>query len=93
MLVNIIVVPQSEKVTAYAVGIPTILFIFWIYFGTYYEFRDEYLYCRSGPFLEKIAYENVKSVRLGQNMLSSMALSIDCIEIKQHDKCYITGTN
>lgn len=92
MLVNIILVPQSEKVTAYAVGIPMILFVFWIYFGTYYEFRDEYLYCRSGPFSEKIAYENIRSIKLSRNMLSSMALSIDRIQIKQHGKGYITGT-
>lgn len=63
-----------------------------MYFSSYYEFRDDYLYCRSGPFVEKIVYDKIKSVKLSQNMLSSMALSWKRIEIRQHDKGYITGT-
>ncbi len=92
MLVSIMIVPQNEKTIGYAVGVPMICLILWIYFGTYYEFRDEYLYCRSGPFVEKIVYEKIKSVILSQNMLSSMALSKKRIEIRQHGKGYITGT-
>lgn len=86
------IVPPNEKTIGYAVGVPMIGFILWIYFGTYYEFRDAYLYCRSGPFVEKIAYEKIKSVKLSQNMLSSMALSTKRIEIRQHGKGFITGT-
>lgn len=86
------VVPQNGKTIGYAVGVPMICFVLWIYFGTYYEFRDEYLYCRSGPFVEKIVYDKIKSVKLSQNMLSSMALSTKRIEIRQHGKGYITGT-
>jgi len=92
ILLSMILVPQNEKIIAYLVGVPILLFMIWIYFGTYYELRDEYLYCRSGPFFEKIAYEKIKSVKLSQNMLSSMALSIQRIEIRQHDRGYITGT-
>jgi hypothetical protein len=58
----------------------------------YYELRDDYLYCRSGPFFEKIAYERIKSVRLYHSHLSSLALSAQQIEIRQHNKSYITGT-
>jgi len=57
-----------------------------------YELRDEYLFCKSGPFFEKIKYENIKSIKLSQNMLSSMALSRERIEIRQHGKSYIRGT-
>lgn len=92
LFVSIMVVPQNEKTIGYAVGVPMICFVLWIYFGTYYEFRDEYLYCRSGPFFEKIVYNKIKSVKLSQNMLSSMALSTKRIEIRQHGKGYITGT-
>jgi len=92
MLVSIMIMPPEEKIIGYAVGVPMIWFMLWIYFGTYYEFRDEYLYCRSGPFVEKIVYEKIKSVKLSQNMLSSMALSSKRIEIRQHDKGFITGT-
>ncbi len=92
MLVSLIYVPQNEKIFGYAVVFPMITFMLWIYFGTYYEFRNEYLYCRSGPFAEKIVYEKIKSVKLLQNLLSSMALSRKRIEIRQHGKGYITGT-
>jgi len=92
MLVSMMIVPQDEKIIGYLVGVPMTFFILWIYFGTYYELRDEYLYCRSGPFIEKIVYEKIKSVKLSQNMLSSMALSTKRIEIRQHGKGYITGT-
>lgn len=92
MLVSIMIVPQNEKIIGYVVGIPMICFILWIYFGTYYDFRDEYLYCRSGPFVEKIVYDKIKSVKLSQNMLSSMALSTKRIEIRQHGKGYFAGT-
>jgi len=57
------------------VGLPVIALLLWVYFGTYYELREEYLYCRSGPFAEKIAYSKIKSLKLSRNMLSSMALS------------------
>lgn len=92
MLVSMMIVPQNEKIIGYLVGVPMICFMLWIYFGTYYEFRDEYLYCRSGPFFERIIYDEIKSVKLSQNMLSSMALSTKRIEIRQHGKGHITGT-
>ncbi|WP_051188612.1 PH domain-containing protein [Proteocatella sphenisci] len=92
MLFSMMIVPQNEKIIGYLVGVPMICFMLWIYFGTYYEFRDEYLYCRSGPFFERIIYDKIKSVKLSQNMLSSMALSTKRIEIRQHGKGYITGT-
>lgn len=92
MLVSIMIVPPEEKIIGYAVGVPMICFMLWIYFGTYYEFRDQYLYCRSGPFVEKIVYEKIRSVKISQNMLSSMALSSKRIEIRQHGKGFITGT-
>lgn len=67
-------------------------FLLWVYFGTYYELRDEYLYCRCGPFAEKIPYDRIKSLRLCRNLYSSMALSLDRIEIRQRGKGFVTGT-
>ncbi len=92
MTVSMLIIPKNERVIGYSVGIPMLLFLFWIYFGTYYEFRENYLLCKSGPFFEKIAYEKIKSVKLSENMLSSMALSTKQIEIRQHGKGYIMGT-
>jgi uncharacterized membrane protein YdbT with pleckstrin-like domain len=82
----------GQAIISYAIGLPVIALLLWIYFGTYYELKDEYLYCRCGPFSEKIAYPKIKSVKLSRNMLSSMALSLDRIEIKQHGKGYVLGT-
>ena len=92
LLVRIIVPPEKGKISGYVVGVPLIIFLLWIYFGTYYEFRDEYLYCRSGPFVEKIVYDKIKSVKLSKKILSSMALSTKRIGIWQHGKGYIRGT-
>ncbi len=83
---------HGQTIISYAIGLPLIALLLWIYFGTYYELRDEYLYCRCGPFTEKIPYPKIKSVKLSRNMLSSMALSLDRIEIKQHGKGYLLGT-
>jgi len=69
----------DQPVVGYAIGLPVIALLLWIYYGTYYELRDDYLYCKCGPFSEKIAYIKVKSVKLSRNMLSSMALSLDRI--------------
>ncbi len=82
----------DQPVVGYAIGLPVIVLLLWIYYGTYYELRDEYLYCRCGPFLEKITYPKIKSVKLSRNLLSSMALSLDRIEVKQHGKGFLLGT-
>lgn len=77
---------------AFISGVPVIVLMLWIYYGTWYELRDDYLYSKSGPFFEKIRYENIRSVKLSKNLLSSMALSVYRIEIRQHKKGYILGT-
>lgn len=79
--------PLGLAVTAVIGG-----FLLWLYFGTYYELRDEHLYCRSGPFVERIPYDRIKSLRLCRNLYSSMALSLDRIEIRQHGRGFVTGT-
>lgn len=68
----------------------TLLFMLSITFNTYYEFKEDYLYCRSGVFAEKIKYDKIQSVKKSKNMFSSMALSRDRIEIKTSNNI-ITG--
>ncbi len=92
IMAGTLIMKDDQTVISYVVGLSLIAFLLWIYFGTYYELRDEYLYCRSGPFIEKIEYPKIKSVKLSRNMLSSMALSLDRIEVKQHGKGYLLGT-
>ncbi len=68
-----------------------IAFLLWIWFGTYYEFRERYLLARMGPFFERIPYNKIYSARKFKSMASSMALSSNMIELR-HGKSYITGT-
>ena len=91
LIAAVIVTPTEQKLIVAIIMLPVLAFILSIYFNTYYEFREVYLYARSGPFSEKIFYENIYAVRLCKNYLSSMALSRERIEIK-HGKYYITGT-
>lgn len=92
IFVSIMFVPKNEIIIACAVGFPMMFLLIRIYFGSYYELRENYLYCKLGPFFEKITYEKIKSVRLSKSFSSSMALSTKQIEIRQHGKGYILGT-
>jgi len=92
IIVGTMTMLDDQTAISYSIGLPVIALLLWIYYGTYYELRDEYLYCRSGPFTERIAYSKIKSLKLSRNMLSSMALSGDRIEIRQHGKGYLLGT-
>jgi uncharacterized membrane protein YobD (UPF0266 family) len=92
VIVSVVMVPKEDMIIALAIALLVTAFLLWIFWGTYYEFREEYLYCKSGPFFEKIPYAKIQSAKLCQNMLSSMALSSKRIEIRQHGKGYILGT-
>lgn len=92
MLWSIELTPENERAISYAIEMPLVAILIWIYFGTYYELQENLLYCKSGPFFERIPYEKIKSIKLSRNLLSSMALSTKRIEIRQHGKGYIRGT-
>ncbi len=85
-------IQEDELVIGYITIIPMVLFLLWLYLGTYYEFREGYLLCKSGPFFKRIKYDDIKSIKLVQNLLSSMALSSKRVEIKEHGKGYLLGT-
>lgn len=91
-LLSMLLMPANLRLLGLLIGTPVIVFLLWIYFGTWYELRDEYLYCRSGPFFQRILYKNIKSLKLTRNPLSSMALSLDRIEIREEGKGYVFGT-
>ena len=71
---------------------PILIIMLWILLGSYYELREDLLFMKIGPFFGRIKYENIKSLELKTNLLSSMALSIHRIEIKEHNKGYFMGT-
>lgn len=85
----IFTIKNIELVFAAIIIILIIAFILSIMFNTYYEFKDDYLYCRSGIFSEKIKYKDIKSIKKSNNMFSSMALSRDRIEIKTSDNIFL----
>lgn len=92
LIISTLILPPSAWLMMGLLDLPVIGFLGWLYFGTYYRFEETRLVCHSGPFTEKIAYEKIKSARLCHNLLSSLALSVDRIEIRQHGKGYISGT-
>lgn len=98
MIITVVFLTFATRFTVYALvmSCASVLvasaFLLWLWVGTYYEFCGDHLYCRSGPFWERIKYDNIKYLGLSENMRSSMALSTQRIEIRQHCKGYITGT-
>jgi len=83
--------PFHNVIISYAAVMIMEALLLWVRFGSYYELREDCLYCRSGPFVEKIRYDQIKSVRLCENSVSSMALSAKSIEIRQYCKVYLLG--
>jgi hypothetical protein len=81
-----------QIVIGYAVVLIASALLLWLLYGTFYELRDDYLYCRSGPFIERIGYDKICYLGYSNNMLSSMALSSNRIEIRQYGRGYMTGT-
>jgi hypothetical protein len=88
----IIIAPTEKKLIISVIGVPCLILITSIFWGTYYELRETYLYCRSGPFTQKIDYDKIKSLRAVEDSQFTMALSSQRIEIKQRDKGTMVGT-
>ncbi|TVP94164.1 MAG: hypothetical protein EA374_07735 [Acholeplasmatales bacterium] len=68
------------------------LFVLWLTLGSYYALEDAYLHIKILFIHQKIPYEQIASVRLAKNLLSSMALSVRRIEIKEKNKGALRGT-
>jgi hypothetical protein len=83
--------PLENVVATYAAVMAMEALLLWVCFGSYYELREDCIYCRSGPFVEKIRYEQIQSARLCEKSVSSMALSGRCIEIRRDCKRYLLG--
>lgn len=88
---SIIITPVQQRLIVALFSIPTIAFMLYLYFSTYYELQDEHLLCRSGPIRLRIPYEQITQVRLSQNPLSSLALSLKRIEITYNSKSIFGG--
>ena len=85
-------VPADERWMVWIPGVAVVAILAWIIYGTSYGFEAEVLVCRSGPFTERIPYARIKSVKPCANFFSSMATARQRLEIRQHDKSFVTGT-
>jgi len=88
----IIIAPAEKRLIIGVIGVPCLILITSIFWGTYYELRDTYLYVRSGPFTQSIDYDQIKSLRPIEDSQFTMALSSQRIEIKQRGKGTMVGT-
>ena len=61
--------------------IPTIAFVGWIWFGTYYTITDTTLETRCGPFRQSIPFTSITKVAASRSIMSGAALSLDRISI------------
>ena len=91
LAISMVIVPSQYRLPVVAGSLAAIAFILWIWFGTFYEFKHDFLLVQMGPFFEKIPYSKIVSARKFKSMMSSMALSNEMIELR-HGKNYITGT-
>jgi hypothetical protein len=87
----IFIVPDDLRLYVIAGTAITYTLLFWIWFGTWYEFRESILMIRFGPFSERIPYIKIFEANAFHGMVSSMALSSTMIELR-HGKNYISGT-
>ena len=74
------------------ISVPILLFIAWIWFGTYYVITDKELKIRSGPYFHNLQLSSIKKIRKSRNPLSSPALSSDRLEIEygKYNHTYIS---
>ena len=61
--------------------VPTIAFVAWIWFGTYYMITDTTLETRCGPFRQSIPLASITKVSASRSIMSGAALSLDRISI------------
>lgn len=85
-------IPLDEVWIYFLLVFPFVFIMLWILFQSYYELREDLIFMKVGPFFGRIKYENIKSLKLTKNLLSSMALSAYRIEIREHNKGYLRGT-
>lgn len=87
----IFTIPENEMLIFIIVTSPIIIFILWMLYGSYLEFRDDELYVKVGPIYKKEKYSNIKSISINTSWLSSYALTKKRVTIKIHNKTWKTN--
>jgi hypothetical protein len=91
LLPLVFVVPPEEQYIMIISMVGMAIIILPFMYG-YLEFTDDYVLIRMHVFRQKIYYDKIKSIRLCRNWFSSMAMTVNRIEIKVHNKGFILGT-
>ncbi|MGL5347038.1 MAG: PH domain-containing protein [Peptostreptococcaceae bacterium] len=65
-----------------------ILFISWFVFGTYYEFKEEYLLIKAGPLKDIVYYSDITAINEKRTFLVPIFLSTERIEIIYNGRLY-----
>ena len=83
--------PSDELLVFTLISLPFVIFVLWMLFGSYLEFREEELYIKLGPIYGRVKYDNIKSVSLSKSWVSSYAMTMKRVLIKIHNKTWIKG--
>ena len=87
MIWSVLVVVDEPVSLTYRLGMGAlaavfVVFMLWVYFGTYYELTDEVLKIRSGPIRSTIPLHTIEAIEPMRSPLSSPALSMDRLQIR-----------
>ena len=79
----------------FAITIPMLGFIVWLYFATKYEVLEKEIVIHAGLYKVIVPRQSITSVTPSNNVMSSPAFSIDRLEITygQNDKVLISPKN
>jgi hypothetical protein len=83
--------PSGEVIVYILIILPINIFLLWMLYDTYLEFRDEELYVKLGPIFGRVKYDNIKSISFVKSYLSSLAMTNKRVFIKVHHKTWIKG--
>lgn len=76
----------SAGIVSFLCKLPFIALLLWVYFGSWYELRGNYVYSIYGPFKMKIYYGRIRKLKLTDNARPSYSLSQRRIAIKYIDR-------
>ncbi len=97
MLLPIILMILSDGPMAltFAITIPMLGFIVWLYFATKYEVLEEEIIIHAGLYKVVVPRQSITSVTRSNNVLASPAFSLDRLEIAygESDKILISPKN
>ena len=95
-LIILILIPYLIEgyisVALWIVFLSTAAMVVWLIFGSVYILKEDHLLIQILFIRQRINYVDIESIKLTRNILSSMALSLDRIEIKTSTKSFFRKT-